>query len=156
MIAQIVRDRRGGPPSDVSVTVAELQRVADTSGPGDRPDRSTDRLRVMFVLGSRWPWRVIESDHASPHKRMMCFSESEQIQSTLLERLNRRRVDEEFVAEHLATPAGLPGITSDWVPSHLFDAVFESHRIGTSKKGYRTTPDRIVNLTRAAVGPGSS
>jgi hypothetical protein len=78
----------------------------------------------------------------------MCFGESEQIQRILVERLDRQRVDEEFVAEHLATPGGLPGITSDWLPSHLFDAVFESHGLHTSEPGYQTTPDRIVTLAR--------
>jgi len=154
VIAQIVQARRGSPPNggsppnDVSVTVAELQRIADTSGAGARPPRSIGRLRIMFVAGSRWPWRAIESDDASPHKRMMCFGESEQTQRILVERLDRQRVDEEFVAEHLATPGGLPGITSDWLPSHLFDAVFESHRLHTSEQGYQTTPDRIVKLAR--------
>jgi hypothetical protein len=110
----------------------------------------------MFVVGSSWPWRAIESDRASPGKRMMCFRESEQIQRILLERLEWQRADEEFVAEHLATPGSLPGITSDWVPSRLFDAMFESYRLEIREQGYQTRPDRIVNLarTRRPSGPG--
>ena len=154
MIAQIVQDQRGSAPNDVSVTVAELQRIADSPRPGHPPYRSIGRLRIIFVAGSSWPWRAIESDRASPSKRMMCFRESEQIRRILLERLDRQRNDEEFVAEHLATPGSLPGITSDWVPSHLFDAVFESYRLGTREQGYQTTPDCIVNLARTR-GPGS-
>jgi hypothetical protein len=146
--AQSVQDQRVSAPEDVSVTVTELQRISDASGPGHPPHRSTGPLRIMFVVGSAWPWRAIESDRASPHKRMMCFGRSEQIQRILLERLDRRRDAEEFVAEHLATPGGLPGITSDWVPSHLFDAVFESYRLGTRERSYQTKPDRIVNLPR--------
>ena len=152
MIAQSVQDQRGSAPQDVSVTVRELQRIADTSGPGDPPFPSIDRLRIMFVVGSSWPWRAIESDRASPHKRMMCFRECEQIRSLLLERLEWQRADEEFEAEHLATPGSFSGITSDWVPSRLFEAMFESYRLDTHEQGYQTTPDRIVNLahTRAA------
>jgi hypothetical protein len=33
VIAQIAQDQRGNAPNDVSVTVAELQRIADSSGP---------------------------------------------------------------------------------------------------------------------------
>ena len=154
MTAQSVQDLRGSAPEDVSVTVTELQRISDASGPGNPPHRSIGRLRIMFVVGSAWPWRAIESDRASPHERMMCFRESEQVQRILLERLDWQRVDEEFVAEHLATPGNLPGITSDWVPSHLFDAMFESHRLGTRERGYQTKPDRIVNLPRTRRSSG--
>jgi hypothetical protein len=154
VIARSVQDQRGGAPQDVSVTVRELQRIADTSGPGDPRLRSIGRLRIIFVVGSSWPWRTIESDRASPHKRMMCFRESEQIQRILLERLEWQRADEEFVAEHLATPGSLPGITSDWVPSRLFDAMFESHRLETRERSYQITPDHIVNLSRTrGAGP---
>jgi hypothetical protein len=152
VIAQSVQDQRGNDPNDVSATVAELQRIADSSGPGHLRHRSIGRLRIMFVVGSSWPWRAIESERASPGERMMCFGESEQIRAMLFERLDRQRVDEEFVADHLATPGSLPGITSDWVPSHLFDAVFESYRLG--EQGYQITPDRIVKLARTR-GPGS-
>ena len=155
VIAQIAQDQRGNAPNDVSVTVAELQRIADSSGPGHPPHRSIGRLRIMFVVGSSWPWRAIESDRASPAKRMMCFRESEQIQRILLERLEWQQADEEFVAEHLATPGSLPGITSDWVPSRLFDAMFESYQLGTREQGCQMTPDRIVRLARTR-WPGSS
>jgi hypothetical protein len=155
VIAQSVQDQRGNAPNEVSVTVAELQRIADSSGPVHPTHPSIGRLRIMFVVGSSWPWRAIESDRAAPGKRMMCFRDSEQIQRLLLARLDRQRADEEFVAEHLATPGGFPGITSDWVPSYLFDAVFELHRLQTSEEGYQATPDRIVKLAGAR-GPGSS
>jgi hypothetical protein len=147
VVARSVQDQRGSAPEDVSVIVRELQRIADTSGPRDSPFPPIDRLRIMFVVGSTWPWRAIESDRASPHKRMMCFRESEQIRSLLLERLEWQRADEEFEAEHLATPGGFPGITSDWVPSRLFEAMFESYRLAARAQGYQTTPDRVVNLS---------
>ena len=148
MIVPIVRDELGSAPDDVSVTVAELQRIADISGPSDPPGRSIGRLRIMFVVGSSWPWRAIESDRASPRKRMMCFREPEQIQRIVLGRLDWQRADEQFVAEHMATPGNLPGITSDWVPSHSFDAVFESYRRGARQRIDQTAPNRIVNLAR--------
>jgi hypothetical protein len=143
VIAQTVR---GSAPNDVSVTVAELQRIADSSRPSQPPRRTIGRLRIMFVVGSSWPWRAIESDRASSHRRMMCFRDSEQVQRVLFERLDLQRVDEEFVAEHLPTPGSLPGITADWVPNHLFGAMFESYRLGTREERDHTKPDRIVNL----------
>ena len=156
MIAQSVQDQRGSAPSDLSVIIRDFQRLANTSGPGDPPHRSIGRLRVMFAVGSSWPSRAIESDCSSAGKRMMCFRESDQIQRILLERLEPQWVDDEFVAEHLATPGGLPGITSDWVPSHLFDAMFESHGFGAGEQGYQITPDRtgILPRTRGPSGPG--
>jgi len=144
--APIVQDELGSTPDDVSATVAELQRIADISG----PNHPIGRLRIMFVLGSSWPWRAIESDRASRRKRMMCFRESEQIQRILLERRDWLRAGEEFVSEHLATPGNLPGITSDWVPSHSFDAVFESYRLASREQIYQTAPDRVVKLGRTA------
>ena len=146
MIAPIVQDDQASTADDVSVTVAELQRIADTSGPSHPSDRSIGRLRIMFVVGSSWPWRAIESDDASPDKRMMCFRESEQIRRIVLEHLDWQRAAEQFVAEHMATPGNLPGITSDWVPSHSFDAVFESYRLGTREQIYRTASDRIGSI----------
>jgi hypothetical protein len=107
VIVPIVRDELGSAPDDVSVTVAQLQRIADISGSSHPPERSVGRLRIMFVVGSSWPWRAIESDRASPGKRMMCFREPEQIQRIVLERLDWRRADEQFVAEHMATPGNL-------------------------------------------------
>jgi hypothetical protein len=148
VIVPIVRDELGSAPDDVSVTVAQLQRIADISGSSHPPERSVGRLRIMFVVGSSWPWRAIESDRASPGKRMMCFREPEQIQRIVLERLDWQRADEKFVAQHMATPGNLPGITSDWVPSHSFDAVFESYRRGARQQIDQTAPNRIVNLAR--------
>ena len=145
----IVPDDPGSTPDDVSVAVAQLQRLADTPGPSDAPDRSIGRLRIMFVVGSSWPWRAIEFDGGFRDKRMMCFREFEHIRRIVLEHLDWQRAAERFVAEHLATPGNLPGITSDWVPSHSFDAVFESYRLGTREQIYRTAPDCIVHLARA-------
>jgi hypothetical protein len=78
--AQSVQDQEGSAPEDVSVTVTELQRIADTFGSGHPSHRSSGRLRIMFVVGTAWPWRAIESERASAGKRMMCFRKSEQIQ----------------------------------------------------------------------------
>jgi hypothetical protein len=146
VIDPIVQDDSGGAPDDVSVTVAELQRIADSSAPSDPPQRSIGRLRIMFVVGSSWPWRAIESDDASPDKRMMYFREPEQIRRIVLEHLASQRAAEEFIAEHMATPGNLPGITSDWVPSHSFDAVFESYRLRIRERIYRTASDRVGSI----------
>ena len=146
MIDPIVQDDPGSAPDDVSVTVAELQRIADSSAPHDSTQRSIGRLRIMFVAGSLWPWRAIESDSASSNMRMMCFREPEQIRRIVLDYLDSQRAAEEFVAEHMATPGNLPGITSDWVPSHSFDAVFESYRLETRERIYRTALDRVGSI----------
>jgi hypothetical protein len=81
---------------------------------------------------------------------MMCFRESEQMRRILVERRDWQRADEEFVAEHMATPGNFPGVTSDWVPSHSFDAVFDSYRLASRERIYQTAPDRVVNLGRTA------
>ena len=146
MIAPIVQDDRGRTRDDVSVTVAELQGIADASGPSHPPDRSIGRLRILFIVGSSLPWRAIESDGASPNNRMMCFGESEQIRHFVLEHLAWQQAAEQFAVEHLATPGNLPGITSDWVPSHSFDAVLESYRLATREQMHRTAPDRIGSI----------
>jgi hypothetical protein len=153
--AQSVQDQEGSAPEDVSVTVTELQRIADTFESGQPPHRSSGRPRIMFVVGSSWPWRAIESDRASPGKRMMYFRKSEQTRRILRERLDWQRDEEKFEAEYLATPGSFAGITSDWVPSRLFEAMFESYRLGTRGQGHQTTPDCIVSLARTR-GPGSS
>jgi hypothetical protein len=149
VIAPIVQDEPGNAPDNVSATVAELQRIAHISG----SSHPIGQLRIMFVVGSPWPWRAIEYDRASrasPRRRMMCFRESEQIQRMLLERLDWQRADEQFVSQHMATPGNLPGITSDWVPSHSFDDVFESYRLTSREQRYQTAPDRVVNFGRTA------
>lgn len=144
----IIQEEPGSPPDDVSVTVAELQRIADISGPSYPLDRSFGRLRIMFVVGSSCPWRAIESERAWTGKRMMCFRQSEPIRRIMLERLEWQRADKRFVTEHMATPGNFPGITSDWVPSRSFDAVFETYRLGTREHWYHTAPDCVVNLAR--------
>jgi len=143
VIAPIVPDDPGSTQNAVSLTVAELQRIVDTSGPSHPAGRQIGRLRILFVVGSAWPWRAIESDGASLNKRMMCLREPEQIRRIVLKDLGWRRAAEQFVTEHMATPGNLPGITSDWVPSHSFDAVFESFRRGIREQIYRTASDDV-------------
>jgi hypothetical protein len=146
VIAPLVQDDPGSSANDVSLTVAELQRIVDTSAPSHPADRSIGRLRIMFVVGSSWPWRAIESDGGSPNKRMTCFREPEQIQRIVLEHLDWQRAAEQFVREHMATPGNLPGITSDWVPSHSFDALFGSFRLGTREQIYRSASDDVGSV----------
>jgi hypothetical protein len=64
----------------------------------------------------------------------------------VLEHLDWQRAAEQFVREHMATPGNLPGITSDWVPSHSFDALFGSFRLGTREQIYRSASDDVGSV----------
>ena len=79
----------------------------------------------------------------------MHFRESDQIRQLLLERLEWQRADELFVTEHVAAGM-LIGITTDWVPAHAFDAVFETYRRGTLEHIYHSAPDHTVSLLGSA------
>jgi len=149
VIAPLVEDDPGSTANDVSLTVAELQRIADSSA----PSHPAGRLRIMLVVGSSWPWRAIESDGGSSNKRMTCCRDPEQIRRIVLEHLDWQRAAEQFVTEHMATPGNLPGITADWVPSHSFDAVFESFRLRTREQIYRSASDDAgsIRFTRLPV-----
>jgi hypothetical protein len=100
-------------------------------------------LWVAFVADAAHPWRLVEKEHATSgrlrRKRMLCFRSLDQILSAVEERLAWATADEEFRTNHMATTAGLPGVTGDWVPSKDFDLIF-----GTSRRllraGICTTP----------------
>jgi hypothetical protein len=144
-----MRTSLGQVPHDVAETVAELQRIADIPGPSQRDPLAGGRLRIMFVGGSPWAWRAIEFRYGAVARKMLCFRDQEQIQRFLRERLAWQREDEAFVTEHMATAGSLPGITSDWVPSHSFDDLFNAYRL---KRMHETIPDRLVVLAHGTRG----
>jgi hypothetical protein len=130
---------------DMHETIADLQRIADAFGPEDPPEGAVGRLGILFVVGSSLPWRAVEFGRSTRRRRMMCFRESDQIRLLLLERLEWQRADQLFVRDHMAT-GRLVGITTDWVPTHAFEAVFETYRRGTLEHIYRSAADHVVNL----------
>ncbi len=131
---------------DVSGIVGELQRIADSRGTVDLAAQANRRLRILFIVGSSLPWRAIEYDREMSRKRMMCFRDFMQLQRFALAHSDRERAHEKFVREHLATPGGLAGITTDWVPSHSFAAVLEAYLDDIDERAYRILADRIVAL----------
>jgi hypothetical protein len=134
---------------DVSGIVGGLQRLADSHGTVQLAAKANRRLRILCVVGSSLPWRAIQYDREVPGRRMMCFREFKQLQRFALEQFARERAYEKFVSEQMATPAGLPGITTDWLPSYSFHAVLEAYRDEIGDRSYRTAADRIVNLPHA-------
>jgi hypothetical protein len=145
----IVKNGFRGTPNGVRETIADLQRIADVFGPHNPPEGTIGRLGILFVVGSLLPWRAVEFERSTRRRRMMCFREPDQIRRLLIERLEWQRADELFVAEHVAT-GKLTGITTDWVPAHAFDAVFETYRLGTLEHIYQSAPDHVVNLPGSA------
>jgi len=131
---------------DVSAIVGELQRVADSHGTINLAAQTNGRLRILFVVGSSLPWRAIEYDREVSCRRRMCFRDSKQLLRFARAQFDCERAHEKFVREHLATPGGLPGITTDWLPSHSFDAVLEAYCDEISDRPYRTLVDRIATL----------
>jgi hypothetical protein len=134
---------------DVSGLVGELQRLADSHENMQFAGQAYARLRILFVVGSSLPWRAIEYDREVSRKRMMCFWEFKQLQRFVMAHFAWERAYEKFISEQLATPAGLPGITTDWLPSFNFDAVLETYRDEIDDRTYRTAADRIINLPYA-------
>jgi hypothetical protein len=138
---------------DVSGIVGKLQRLADGHETVQLAAQANRRLRILFVVGSSLPWRAIEFDREVPRRRMMCFRKFAQLQHFVLEQFAWECAYEKFVSEQMATPADLPGITTDWLPSYSFDAVLEAYRHEIGDRSYRSAADRIVNLPHA---PGMS
>jgi hypothetical protein len=134
---------------DVSGMVGVLQRLADSHETVQLPAQANRRLRILFVVGSSLPWRAIEFDREVPRRRMMCFRKFAQLQHFVLEQFAWECAYEKFVSEQMATPADLPGITTDWLPSYSFDAVLEAYRGEIGDRTYQTAADRIVNLPHA-------
>jgi hypothetical protein len=139
-------EARDDDSDDVSGIVGKLQRIADSQGAVHLAAQTNRRLRILFVVGSSLPWRAIEYDREVTRKRMMCFRDPKQLQRFALARFECERAQEKFVREHLVTPGGLPGITTDWLPSHCFDAALEAYREEIGGRPDQTLADRIVTL----------
>ena len=131
----------------ISNAVAELQtRARRFSQPAVQAGIT---MQVVFVAGTASAWRLIETTRytGGRRRRMLCFDSLEQIRRSVDERLAWQRADEQFVAKHIATPDGFPGVTADWVHSKDFDLIFRPSRDAIRKEMCATSPKQAVTLS---------
>jgi hypothetical protein len=135
--------------SSYSDAVTQLQTLAGALSRPLQPVQSAITLQVVFVAGTASPWRLVESVRSitGRRRRMLCFDSLDRIRRSVEERLAWQRADEQFVARHMATPGGFPGVTADWVHSNDFDLILGPRRDAIRKEICATAPDRIVTLS---------
>jgi hypothetical protein len=108
-------------------------------------------LWVAFVADAVCPWRLVETERSTSgrlrRKRMLYFRSLDEILNAVEERLAWATADEQFRANHMATTAGLPGVTGDWVPSKDFDLIFATTR-ALLRAGICTTPSAQTVMLR--------
>jgi hypothetical protein len=132
-----------------SNAVAELQTLARRFSQSLPAVQSLITIQVVFVAGTASPWRLIETTRSTDgrQRRMLCFDSLEQIRRSVHERLAWQRADEQFVARHMATPDGFPGVTADWVHSKDFELVFRPARDAIRNEMSATSPKHTVTLS---------
>ena len=85
-------------------------------------------LQVAFLANAAFAWRIIEAERfvsGRRHRvRMLCFESSEEMRRAVQDRLDWAAADQQFRATQMATPAGFPAVTADWVHSEDFDSIF--------------------------------
>jgi hypothetical protein len=132
----------------ISNALADLQRVADTFSLPRPTSESVITLRVIFVAGASSAWRLIETVQscAGRQRQMLCFESLDQLSHAVEERVAWQRADEQFVATYMATPAGPPGVTADWVPGKQLDSFFGPSRDAIRNELCPTLPKQTVTL----------
>jgi hypothetical protein len=116
---------------EVSKALTDLQKIAGAFSQELPGEQSVVTLQVIFVVGARPAWRLIETTRfSSGHRRrhMLFFDSLDAIKRAVGRYLAWQHADKQLLLTHMATPAGLPGVTTDWVPSTLFEAFFASLR----------------------------
>ena len=133
----------------ISNAVAELQTLARRFSQPLPTAQSVIMIQVVFVAGTASAWRLIETTRSTVgrRRRMLCFDSLEQIRRSIDERLAWQRADEQFVASHMETSGGLPGVTADWVHSKDFDSIFRRSRDAIRKEMCATSPRHTVTLS---------
>jgi hypothetical protein len=133
----------------ISNAVAELQTLAHRFSHPLPAMQSVITIQVVFVAGTASPWRLIETTRSTVggRRRMLCFDSLEQIRRAVDERLAWQRADDQFVAKHMATPDGFPGVTADWVHSKDLDLIFRPSRDAIRKEMCATSPKQTVTLS---------
>jgi hypothetical protein len=129
-------------------SLIHLQRLASSVSLSIPPALTLVTHQVLFVAGAEIPWRLVETTHFAARRKilMLCFDSLDRIQRCMEERCAWQRADEEFVAKHMTTPGGFPGVTADWVPSKDFDLVFGPQRKAMRIEMCAMAPDCIVTL----------
>jgi hypothetical protein len=127
----------------------QLQTTAGTFSMPVSPAQSLITLQVVFIAGTASPWRLVETVRSTNghQRRMLCFDSLDRIRRSVEERLMWQRADEQFVARHMATPGGFPGVTADWVHSNDFELILGPQREAIGREICTTSPDYIVRLS---------
>jgi hypothetical protein len=128
--------------------IAQLQKLAAAFSQPLPATRSVLTLQVVFVSGTTNAWRLIEIVRSGigRRKRMLCFDSFEEIRRSMAERLAWQRADAQFVADHMSTSGGFPGVTADWAHSKDFESIFLPSRDAIRKEICATSPKRTVPL----------
>jgi hypothetical protein len=111
--------------------LAELHVLARAFSESSTATEFGTTLRVAFVAEAASAWRLIETDRIPSglrRVRMLCFGSFEEIKHAVQQRVDWAAADQQFRATRMATPAGFPGVTADWVHSKDFDAIFGPSR----------------------------
>jgi hypothetical protein len=135
-------------PAALSNEIAELQTMASAFSQSPPALLPVTTLQVVVTIDAARGWRLIETMRSASGRRrqMLCFDSREQIRRALEERLAWQRADGQFVATNMATPGGLPGVTSDWVHSKDFDLIFGPTRDALRKSICTTSAQCTVAL----------
>jgi hypothetical protein len=129
--------------------LTQLRTMAGTFSRPLPPAQSLIAVQVVFVAGAANPWRLVETVRftTGPRRQMLCFDSLDRIWRCVEERLVWQRADEQFVARHMTTPGGFPGVTADWVHSKDFDLVFGPQRDAIRQEMCTTSPNHIVTFS---------
>jgi hypothetical protein len=135
----------------ISSQLQDLQGLANISGQRQSADRVRTTIHVLYVSGAEHPWRMVESDRnldggAYYSRWMFVFDVAEQLRQTLVEREIWQQADLRFQLQHMSTPGGFAGVTSDLVPTGRFDLVFGDIRESIRREICVTVPKRALRL----------
>jgi hypothetical protein len=116
---------------EISKALTDLQRIAGGFSQALPAERSVITLQVIFVVGARHTWRLVETTRSSSGQRrrqMLFFDSVDAIKRAVGRYSAWQHADKQLVLTHMATPADFPGVTTDWVPTTLFEVFFASLR----------------------------
>jgi hypothetical protein len=138
-------------PALIPEEVRQLQLVANSYRMLQAGHAGATTLQVFFVSAERGSWRLVERQRVDDNPpqlqtEMLVFHTVDELRDALQERLLWQVADAKFVASHMVTPGGLPGVTTDWVPTKDFDYVFWAPRQAIKHEICITEPTRSVVL----------
>jgi hypothetical protein len=127
-------------------TILNLQKTADLYAVGPGAEDHATGLRVLYVTGAGFAWRIIETQERTTESgvkrlcRMHCFKTLEKTRACLVERVAFRKAETSMIARYQARVAG----ESD--PRDEVDEARERLRDQLCK----TQPDRTCVVARVA------